>query len=388
MNIKQELGKYIDRKSTLLAVGPMSKNCVDATIEMSDKHNVPIMMIASRRQIDSSAFGGGYVENWDTASYSKYVRSRSKKKKIILCRDHGGPYQNNFDFNNKCSFSQAMHNAKESIACDIDNNFKIIHLDPSIASNQNKNLSQKEILDSLFELMVFCKQYAKKRKKNFLIEVGTEEQTGKTANFEEMEIFLKKINLFCEKNNTDKPTFVVIQTGTKVLEKENVGSFECPVRIKNEIPPEIQIFKALELCSKYGVWMKEHNADYLSEQSLAWHPKIGIHAVNVAPEFGVEETKNFIKILKKYNFRKELNIFLELSYKSKKWEKWLKETTKASDLEKSIIAGHYIFSSKEFLELKNRISHNLLKKNFNVDSFLKEKIKSKIFSYLKNFRLI
>jgi hypothetical protein len=123
MNIKKELTKYIDRKSTLLATRPMSKNCADVTIEMLDNHNVHIMMIASREQIDSSAFGGGYVENWSEASYSNYVGSRSKKKKIILCRDHGGPSQNNFDFNNKCSFSQAMQNAKESITCDIDNNF-------------------------------------------------------------------------------------------------------------------------------------------------------------------------------------------------------------------------------------------------------------------------
>jgi hypothetical protein len=123
MNINKELIKYIDTKSTLLAKRPISKNCVDVTIEMPDKHNVHIRMIASRGQIDSPPFGGGYVENRDRASYSNYVGSGSKKKKIILCRDHGGPYQNNFDFNNKCSFSQVMQNAKESIACDIDNNF-------------------------------------------------------------------------------------------------------------------------------------------------------------------------------------------------------------------------------------------------------------------------
>ena len=44
--------------------------------------------------------------------------------------------------------------------------------------------------------------------------------------------------------------------------------------------------------------MKEHNTDYLSNDSLKWHPKLGIHAANVAPEFGVEETKAFIQLLK------------------------------------------------------------------------------------------
>ena len=47
------------RKCTLLGVGPMSKNCIDASIEISNEHNIPLMLIASRRQIDSNESGGG-----------------------------------------------------------------------------------------------------------------------------------------------------------------------------------------------------------------------------------------------------------------------------------------------------------------------------------------
>ena len=57
---------YRNRKCTLLGVGPMSKNCVDATVELANHHEVPIFLIASRRQIDSTQFGGGYVNNWCT----------------------------------------------------------------------------------------------------------------------------------------------------------------------------------------------------------------------------------------------------------------------------------------------------------------------------------
>ena len=69
-----------ERKSTLLAVGPMSKNCVDASIELSNKYNTPLMLIASRRQIDSEYFGGGYVNNWTTKTFSDYVKKKDKKK--------------------------------------------------------------------------------------------------------------------------------------------------------------------------------------------------------------------------------------------------------------------------------------------------------------------
>ena len=70
-----------NRRATLLAVGPMSKNCVEATIEIANEKNVPIMMIASRRQIDSKEFGGGYVNNWHTKEFGKYVKKKDKKKK-------------------------------------------------------------------------------------------------------------------------------------------------------------------------------------------------------------------------------------------------------------------------------------------------------------------
>ena len=92
--ISNLLTTQIKKGRTLLGVGPMSKNIVDACIELVEQYNVPLMMISSRRQIDSDIFGGGYVNNWSTERYSNYIRSKSPNNKIILCRDHGGPWQN------------------------------------------------------------------------------------------------------------------------------------------------------------------------------------------------------------------------------------------------------------------------------------------------------
>ena len=41
----------------------MSLNVIDSSIELADLYKVPIMLIASRRQIDSRIYGGGYVNN-------------------------------------------------------------------------------------------------------------------------------------------------------------------------------------------------------------------------------------------------------------------------------------------------------------------------------------
>lgn len=384
--IKKYIDNFISKNcSTLLGVGPMSVNCVDATLELSNLHNIPLMLIASRRQIDSENFNGGYVNNWTTQKYSEYVSKRDIKNNVILARDHGGPWQNNIEIQKDLNLKEAMNSAKESYKIDIDSGFKIIHLDPSIDIHNKP--SQNQLLERLFELYDFCCEYAIKNKKDIIFEIGTEEQSGSTNTQEELDFTLTKVKNFCKKNNFPKPAFVVVQTGTKVMETKNIGSFDSPLRIYNEIPSEIQIPKMIEICESHNVYMKEHNTDYLSDIALSWHPRLGIHAANVAPEFGVIETRAFVNLLEENNLNFLAKKFLELSYNSKKWEKWMLPNTTASDYEKSIISGHYIFSTSEFSEIKNEASKILIKK-LNIDNFLREEVKKGILRYLYNFRLI
>tara|TARA_B100000965_G_C19581054_1_gene753542 strand:+ start:516 stop:1676 length:1161 start_codon:yes stop_codon:yes gene_type:complete len=379
--------KLIKKNKTALGVGPMSKNCVDATIELSNKYNVPIMLIASRRQIDSEFFGGGYVNKWSTKIFSEYVKKNDKKGNIILARDHGGPWQNSHELENKYNIKKAMQSAKKSFEEDILNDFKIIHIDTSIQPS-GKKISTSKSLDRFYELFEHCLTFANKNKKEIEFEIGTEEQSGSTNTPDELEFTLQKVTTFCKKKKFKKPIFVVIQSGTKVSETRNIGSFESPLRIENELAVEIQLPKMIEICRKNNFFMKEHNADYLTDHSLTLHPKLGIHAANIAPEFGVGETKALIKILKENNLKKELDLFLEISFKSKKWKKWLIPGSNISDLEKSIISGHYIFSDYKFLLLKEKLKKIFIKKNINLDKYLRDRIKKLVYRYIKNFNLV
>ena len=384
--LQKKLNDLVLQKKTLLGVGPMSLNCVDSAIELSNIHNVPIILIASRRQIDSEEFGGGYVNNWDTKNFSNYVRKKDKKNKIILARDHGGPWQNNIEIDQKLNLKNAMLSSKKSFETDIKNDFQIIHIDTSV--DIKKNPSFKDAFERLCELYSFCIEKSHKHKKKIIFEIGTEEQNGSTNTPIELKKTLNQFYSFCKKNKYQIPTFVVVQSGTKVMETKNIGSFESPLRIKNELPVEIQLPKMIDICNEHNIFMKEHNADYLTVDSLNWHPKIGIHSANIAPEFGVTETKAFIKILNKFKLYKQKDDFFEISLKSGKWKKWMLQNSKANDYEKSIISGHYVFSYPEFLELKYKIVSILKKKRINLDKYLKDQIKLSIYKYLKAFSLI
>lgn len=385
--IKEKLKRFMgSRRCTLLGVGPMSKNCVDAAIELSNDHEIPLMLIASRRQIEAEEFGGGYVNNWSTERFAEYVLENDRKGKIILARDHGGPWQSNFEKEQKLSLRNAMESAKKSFRIDIESGFEMIHIDPSI--DIYGELSVDETLLRLFELYEFCWSVAEQEKRKIIFEIGTEEQNGSNQSQFDLEYVVSETNKFCKKNNLPVPTFVVIQTGTKVMETKNTGTLDNPFRIQGELPAEIQIPKILDMCNRNNIFLKQHNTDYLSDEALAWHPKLGIHSANVAPEFGVAETLAFIEILKKYKLNDLIEKFAKLSYESKKWRKWMMPETKAGEKEKIVIAGHYVFADPEFVEIKLHAKTELQKHNIDLDEHLKSKVKKSIMRYLINFRLV
>ena len=386
--IKKKITDFLkNHRCTLLGVGPMSLNCVNATVELGNQYSVPLMIIASRRQIDSEDFNGGYVNNWTTSEFADHVKKKDKSSDIILARDHGGPWQNDLENLKKMNLKEAMDSAKVSYKADIDAGFQVLHIDPSIDIHGTPTTNQ--LLDRLFELYEYCWSYAQKKGQEVIFEVGTEEQSETNNTLEELDYNLSAIKKFCDKNNFPLPTFVVVQTGTKVMETRNVGSFDSPLRIEGELPAEIQVPKMIEICQQHNIFMKEHNTDYLSDVALSWHPRLGIHSANVAPEFGVAETRAFIKLMEENNFKSFATKFLELSYNSRKWEKWIIPNSSINDREKSIIAGHYIFSKEEFIDLKKEVSQNLKNKiGIELDVYLKDQVKKSIFRYLCNFRLV
>jgi tagatose-1,6-bisphosphate aldolase non-catalytic subunit AgaZ/GatZ len=382
MTLQNRLENYRKgRNSTLLGVGPMSKNCVDATIELADQYKTPLMLIASRRQIDSEQFGGGYVENWTTKQFADYVNEKDVNKNIILARDHGGPWQNELEKSQNMNLNEAMQSAKDSYRADIDAGFHMLHIDPSVDIHSQPNIDQ--VLERVYELYDFCWSYAQQKNQDIIFEIGTEEQSGSNNSKEELEYTLDNIRKFCNINKIPFPSFVVIQAGTRVIETKNIGSFDSPIRVANELPPEIQIPQMVNICHKYGIFMKAHNTDYLSTESLRWQPRLGVHAANIAPEFGVAETKAFVEILEKNNQNDLLDEFLRISYDSRKWEKWMLNNTNATDTDRAIIAGHYIFSSSECRALKEEARERIK----GLDEYLKNKVKKSIYRYINAFNL-
>jgi len=167
----------------------MSKNIVDAIIEYSI--NCPennITFIPSRRQVD---YNGGYVNDWTTSEFVKYVKE--KNKNIIIERDHGGPSQGD-------KVDDGYESLKE------DSQFMdIIHIDPWNLCNN---------IDEGVEFTINMIKYCNNINAFLKYEICTEESI-RPFNVDELEYIIIKLQQKLDKSLFEKIKFLVIQCGTK-----------------------------------------------------------------------------------------------------------------------------------------------------------------------------
>ena len=103
------------RRCTLLGINPSSVEIAETAIEYANSHRIPLMLVASRRQVDSKRFGCGYVNKWTARGFAEYVRQKDKGEYVAICRDHGGPWQNSMEVEKKLNLEQAIESAKSSL---------------------------------------------------------------------------------------------------------------------------------------------------------------------------------------------------------------------------------------------------------------------------------
>lgn len=363
--MKSEILRQANEGAPVIGVGPMSVNCTEAAYQYSHEQGIALELIASRRQVECAGLGHGYVNGWTTEEFGRHLsslREKYPKSRVFACRDHGGPWQG--DNESGLSFEEAMERAKESYLADMNSGFSLLHIDPSVNGDGKGGLER--VLSAARELMLFCREAAEKKGTEIHFEVGTEENVGEATSAEAFEGTLRGIVEFCGSEGIEKPLFVVGQTGSLVKEMRQVGNFDA--KGAGEL---------VECSGKYGVLLKEHNGDYISEYQFLERLDARVPAINVAPEFGVIESRAFVDFCMGKGRRDLARRFLEHSVSSGKWKKWMVDGKVASDYERGLISGHYVFSSGEFGKLKEEAGAE------EFDSLAKERILRRIDFYCR-----
>lgn len=354
----------------------MSKNTVDAAIEVAYAHRERIMLIPSRRQVDTALLGGGYVERWDTEQFAKYVRAADPDRLMLLCRDHGGPWMNPAE----AGFGEreAMASSLASFRADIEAGFDLLHIDTSNDPSGTPPPTGVAV-ERLLELYAGCQAVAEENGRAVLFEVGVEEQGTDTNDPAEFTVTTTShIRDALTANGLPGPAFVVAQTGTKVVETENVGAL---LAAPNAVAHTVSTLA--DHTADLGSNLKAHNMDYLSADAVRRLMSAGVAAINVAPEFGVVETRALLRTLRELGMRDEHDEFVALACASGAWRKWLKPNSRITDLDRAEICGHYIFATAEYLEIKTRVEHRCAAEGSSLDDILRADVRVAVERYLR-----
>ena len=389
--------------ATLLGIGPMSKNCVQATLELSKEDDYPVMFIASRNQVDADELGGGYVNGWNQFTFAQAVKEVADEigydNQYYLCRDHGGPWQRDKERNDHLPVDEAMKLGKLSYKTDIEAGFDLLMIDPTKDPFEiGKVIPLDTVLERTVELIEYCEKVRKEAGLPEIgYEVGTEETNGGLTSTEKYETFITRLEVELTKRGLPMPTFIVGQTGTLTRKTEQVGTFN----FKNA-------YDLAQMAKKYKVGLKEHNGDYLDDVTLLEHIPSEITATNVAPQYGTVETRAYLHLagveakLVEYGLIEEASktrdVLLVHAIKSERWRKWMvgdqtkltvDEIMKDEELSEEIldIAGHYTFNDDEVKAEIQKMYANLAKHHIDGNRYVIDSIKRPVRDYAECYNL-
>ena len=161
----------------------------------------------------------------------------------------------------------------------------------------------------------------------------------------------KDIDIFLEYTN---PEYYVINTGSLVKEDSQVGKFNKNISIR-----------ASEILKSYNIKFKEHNADYLTLDEIGQRENI-VDAINIAPQLGVNQTKEILKLAGRLGIN--ASDFISKSYSSGKWAKWIYSTPPSDKYKMAILAGHYNFNTQQYFDLYNSLNSKIDVRSIIIDS--------------------
>ena len=391
------------RPSTLIGIGPMSPNLLQATFELARDCDFPPMFIASRNQVDLDELGGGYVNGWDQFRFAADIKAAAEavvyEGNYYLCRDHGGPWQRDGERNAHLPEDEAMALARRSYKADLEAGFDLLMIDPTKDPYQiGKVIPLDVVLSRTVDLIQYCEDERRALGLPEIgYEVGTEETNGGLTSTEKYQEFIERLKVELGDRGLPMPTFIVGQTGTLTRLTEQVGHYDFDNAVS-----------LAKMAASYGVGLKEHNCDYLDDITMLIHAPAGVTASNVAPQFGTEETRALLRLAELEGRLAEKglvaepsrlrDVLLERAILTERWRKWMVgEDTKLTveqifaDPEKALvildIAGHYTFNEEPVKAEVAKNAANLAACHIDAQRYAVDCIKRSIRQFVEGYNL-
>ena len=285
----------------------MSREIIDIIGRHTRDNNYPIMLIASRNQVD---YDTGYV--CTSQQLSDQIKPY-RNSNLLLCRDHCGPGFSDLD--QGLTLEQQVLRCKNTITADIEAGFDLLHIDVSRVPG-----------DALAVAAVLI-DFAIGLKPDIMLEFGSEDNTGVdvTGSLARVQPQLEFLQQY--RNNVK---FFVSQTGS-LTKDQQLGEFD--VERNQQLSAEIHAA---------GFLFKEHNADYFTAEDIEHRIAAGVDSLNIAPQLGKLQTD----LLETFAPADLWQQFSDRVYAANRWQRWTNGSTDQALA--TSVSGHYCFNTPEY----------------------------------------
>lgn len=209
---------------------------------------------------------------------AEIVRAQRISVPVLVCRDHGGPWQRYDERSADVMPNAALARARRSLVDDVRAGFRYLHVDMSAA---RARLSARELVASTEDLIQVCEdERADAALPVLAYEVSTEHADGGVSSIADLDAFLGPLIDALERRHLPRPMVVVIRCGTVCRERRNAGVFDADGATR----------LAAHVHATYGLRVKEHNGDYAPLEELQAHAPAGVDLLNIGPSVGDVET--------------------------------------------------------------------------------------------------
>ena len=144
-----------------------------------------------------------------------------------------------------------------------------------------------------------------------------------------------------------KVEYIVVQTGAKIQGIDNTNTLDTAAAEE-----------MIKFCHSFGIKAKEHNGDFLPNDSITQRFQLGLNSINIGPELGILETTTILESMSQEDANTLINMFVD----SNKWERWLPANSPRRA--KAVFAGHYLYNDPKFLRIKYKypkLNHRIIR---------------------------
>ncbi|NQT32662.1 MAG: class II D-tagatose-bisphosphate aldolase, non-catalytic subunit, partial [Candidatus Omnitrophica bacterium] len=381
----------------LVGVCPMSRSIIKAYVEVAQEHHFPPNLLATPRQVDIET---GYT-GWNQRTFYEHLlevtAQAGYKGDIVIERDHGGPYEN--PAYKDLPLAEAIDEAKKTYRADIERGFSLLHIDLSLVNETNagKKLTPDDIAEYTAELISDCERHCLRTgQKPMAYAIGSDDENSLLKEIDDIEQFIIALKRKLGNRNLahiwNNVIYLVVDTGTKLGAGGQVGRFD-PDKTK----------AAQEIASRYGLILKQHEADYLQEDQLKELWQSGIRALNLGPELARAEYETLEWLEEQVNEKlkstdqKPSALMKKIEEKltmTDLWKKWFNGARSFSDLSEEdrrtacLECGRYVQLDEEVIAARDRLYRLARELSVEADpeGVVVESIKKIILRYIKSMQ--